>query len=62
MFQTVNFKTKQRKTKELLRKWLYPTNKRKLDNNNNTVEIVTVIASAAIGINNSNGRKNEAME
>ena len=60
MFQTVNFKAKQRKTKELLRKWLYPTNKRKLDNNN-TVEIVKVIGPAAIGINKSNEEKNEAM-
>ena len=45
---------------ELLRKWLYPTNKRKLDNNN-TVEIVKVIGPAAIGINKSNEEKNEAM-
>ena len=62
MFQTLNFKTKQRKTKELLRKWLYPRNKRKLDNNNSIVEIVKVITSADIGINKSNGGKNEGME
>ena len=60
MFQIVIFKTKQRSTEELLRKWSYPKNKKKLDNNN-TVEIVKVIASAAIGVSKSNGENNETM-